>query len=525
MEPFTILELQARMHSGELTARGLTEYYLTRIEQIDRGGPRLNAVIELNPEAQAQADALDAERARSGPRSPLHGIPLLLKDNIDTADRMTTTTGSLALEGHIAAQDAYLVGRLRQAGALLLGKTNLSEWANFRSTHSSSGWSSRGGQTRNPYALNRTPCGSSSGSGAAVAADLCAAAVGTETDGSVVCPSHINGIVGLKPTLGLISRSGVIPIAAAQDTAGPMARTVSDAAVLLGGMVGAPDPRDPETAAGAGRIPLNSEGRPDYTLTLDPDGLRGARIGIARSYFGFDSRVDRIIEACIDILRAAGAEIVDPVNVIAEDKLARYEIEVLLTEFKAGVNAYLQEALQAEADPEGRNVRTARAGLKVRSFADVIRFNEANRSRVMPFFGQERMLLAARKRGLDTQRYRQALEKGRRLAREGIDRPLREHRLDAILAPSGAPAWLIDLVNGDNYTPGGFSAPAAVAGYPHITVPAGYVFGLPVGLSLFASAWSEPTLLRLAFAFEQAAQVRRPPQFLSEVDFTAPEIS
>jgi amidase len=503
MENTTILELQSRMDAGELSARSLAEYYLGRIERLDRSGPKLNAIIELNPRALEIADALDAERAQGKRRGALHGIPIVLKDNIDTADGMMTTSGSLALEGHHAEQDAFLAARLRAAGALILGKTNLSEWANFRSTHSSSGWSSRGGQTRNPYALDRTPCGSSSGSGVAVAADLCTAAIGTETDGSIICPSHINGIVGLKPTLGLVSRSGVIPIAHSQDTAGPMARSVADLAVVLGALTGI-DPRDPDTAASQGKA------LSDYTPFLDDNALRGARIGVARSYFGFDSRVDRIIEACIDAMKAAGADIVEDVKVVPESKLGRDEVEVLLYEFKQDLNAYLSGC---------------GATARVRSFDDVIRFNEENRNRVMPYFGQERMLAARRKGRLVTQKYTRALEKARRLARQGIDAPLQEHNLQAILVPTGGPAWLVDLVNGDNYTGGGFTGPAAVAGYPHITVPAGYVFGLPVGLSFFASAWQEPALIRIAHAFERATQVRRPPQFLRTVDLTAPEVS
>jgi amidase len=496
MEEMTILELQEKMSANAYTARAITEMYLDRIQQIDQQGPALNAVIELNPDALEIADALDAERKANGARGPLHGIPVLIKDNIDTADRMTTTAGSLALEGSIAPRDSFVAHRLRKAGAIILGKTNLSEWANFRSTHSTSGWSSRGGQTHNPYALDRNPCGSSSGSAVAVAANLCAAAIGTETDGSVICPSHVNGIVGIKPTVGLVSRSGIIPIAHSQDTAGPMARTVSDAAVLLGAITGE-DPRDPITSESRGRA------LSDYTQFLDPHGLQGARIGVARNFSGFSDRVDQIMEHCINEMKRLGAEIVDPANVEVDQSLGELELQVLLYEFKADLNQYL-----AGLGPDA----------PMRSLEDVIAFNKRYRDKMMPFFGQEHMLAAAEKGRLTEQPYLDALERCRQLSRtSGLDKVLDEHRLDAIVAPSGSPAWPTDLVNGD---PGsnGSSSPAAVAGYPNITVPAGYVFGLPVGISFFAGPYQEPTLVKLAYALEQATQVRRPPGFLPTVD-------
>jgi amidase len=498
MREMTIAEHQEKMQSGEVTARAITEMYLERIEELDRQGPALNAVIELNPDALEIADALDAEREETGARGPLHGIPVMLKDNIDTADRMWTTAGSLALAGSIAPQDSFVAQRLREAGAIILAKTNLSEWANFRGDHSTSGWSSRGGQTLNPYALDRNPCGSSSGSAVAVAANLCSVAIGTETDGSIICPSQTNGIVGIKPTLGLVSRSGIIPIAHSQDTAGPMARTVTDAAVLLGALTGA-DPRDPATEESRGKS------HTDYTQFLDPKGIRGARIGVARNFFGFNARVDQIMEACVEEIARLGAEIVDPTNIDAAKELkeAETEFEVLLYEFKADLNKYL-----AGLGPNA----------PVHSLADVIEFNERHRESVMPYFGQEAMLMAEEKGPLTSEEYLRALETNHRLSRtEGIDATLQEHQLDAIVAPSGGPAWLTDWVNGDHHS-GGSSSPAAIAGYPNITVPAGYIFGLPVGISFFGGAYQEPTLIRLAFAFEQATLVRQPPRFRSTAD-------
>lgn len=493
VEEIGIVELGRRMAAAETTAVAIAQAYLERIERIDRAGPRVNAVIEINPDALAVAAARDRERAAGRVRGPLHGVPILLKDNIDTRDRMQTTAGSLALEGHRAARDAFLVRRLRAAGAVLLGKANLSEWANFRSTRSTSGWSSRGGLTRNPYALDRSACGSSSGSAAAVAASLCAAAVGTETDGSVICPSQTCGVVGLKPTLGLISRSGVIPIAHSQDTAGPIGRTVEDVAVLLGALAGA----DPDDRATQARRRLSVL---DGRRFLDPGGLKGARLGVARKLLGGDRRIAALLDSCLDTMRAQGAVIVDPVELPNWDRFGKTEVEVLLYEFKADLNRYLS-ALGPQA--------------RVRSLADVIRFNDENRARVMPYFGQERMLAAQEKGPLSSEAYRKALARNRRLTRAGgIDAALARHRLDALVVISGGPAWMIDLVNGDarNWDMESTS-PAAVAGYPHITVPAGAIAGLPVGLSFFSTAWREPTLLRLAYAFEQARQARRPPRY------------
>jgi amidase len=500
MQEWTITELGKKMASGELTARQLAEMYLGRIAMVDEGEDGINAVIELNPDALAIAETLDTERVAGKVRGPLHGIPVLIKDNIDTFDRMTTTAGSLALEGSVALQDAFLVARLREAGALILGKTNLSEWANFRGKRSTSGWSSRGGLTRNPYALDRSACGSSSGSAAAVAANLCAAAIGTETDGSIICPAQTNGIVGLKPTVGLISRTGVIPIAHSQDTAGPLARSVADAAIMLGALAGV-DETDAAT--------LN-EGRSaheDYTQFLDPDGLKGARIGVARGLFGTDKRVLKLMESSLEAMKSSGAELIE-VEMASSDTFGKTELEVLLYEFKADLNAYLAN--------RGRMA-------KVHSLEDVIKFNQENCARVLPYFGHERMEAAQEKGPLTGKRYLNALAKNHRLSRdEGIDAVMKEHKLDAIVCPSGGPAWMIDLVNGDGIRSWDMDSTsyAAVAGYPHITVPAGHIFGLPVGISFFAGAWQEPTLIRLAYAFEQATQVRVPPKFLSTADLT-----
>ena len=497
LEEATIAELQEGMKSGRLTARSIAEKYLARIEEMDKRGARVNSIIEINPDALKIADSLDQERKAKGVRGPLHGIPVLLKDNIDTADRMMTTAGSLALLGSIAPQDSFVAQRLRAAGAVILAKTNLSEWANFRSTHSTSGWSGRGGQTRNPYALDRNPCGSSSGSGAAVAASFATVAIGTETDGSIVCPASSNNIVGIKPTLGLVSRAGIIPIAHSQDTAGPMTRTVRDAAILLGALTGI-DPRDPATQASGGKFPA------DYTQFLDPNGLRGARIGVARDkFFGYSDHVDKLINAAIDEMKSMGAVIVDPADIPTAGKFDDSEFEVLLYEFKADLNQYLA----------GLGTRAP-----VHTLKEIIDFNERNKEREMPYFGQEIFLRAEAKGPLTDKAYREALKKNLRLSRaEGIDAVMRKHKLDAIVAPTGGPSWPTDLVNGDHFS-GSSSTPAAVAGYPNINVPAGYVFGLPVGISFFGAAYSEPTLIRLAYAFEQATRFRKPPQFLPRVE-------
>lgn len=496
IEEATIGELQSGMESGRENAVSLTQKYLHRIESIDKHGPKLNAVIELNPDAIAIARELDAERKAKGPRGPLHGLPVLLKDNIDTHDRMMTTAGSLALVGSHPLQDATVARQLREAGAVILGKTNLSEWANFRGSRSTSGWSGRGGQTKNPYVLDRNPSGSSSGSAAAVSANLCAFAIGTETDGSIVSPSSHCGIVGLKPTVGLVSRAGIIPISQSQDTAGPMTRTVRDAAIVLGTLTGI-DRRDNATEGSRGHT------HRDYAQFLDANGLHGARIGVARKFFGANTRANKILDSALASMKRAGAEIIDPADLPTHGKFGNAEHDLMLYEFKAGLNAYFA-SLESKAP--------------VRSLQDVIAFNEQNKKRELRFFGQETMVRAQAKGPLTEQAYLDAVATARRLAgREGIDAVMDEHRLDAIVAPTSGPAGVIDPIYGDR-DEGGSSSPAAVAGYPDITVPAGDAFGLPLGISFFGRAWSEPVLLKIAFAFEQLTKARKPPKFLPTVD-------
>ena len=477
LEEATLTDLERGIREGRLTARSLAEWYLARIDSLDKKGPKVNAVIELNPDVLKIADALDRERRAGRVRGPLHGVAVLIKDNLDTSDRMNTTAGSLALIGPAPKRDAFVVERLRASGAVILGKTNLSEWANFRSSHSISGWSGRGGLTHNPYALDRNACGSSSGSAAAVAANFCAIALGTETDGSVTAPASVNGIVGIKPTLGLVSGAGIIPIAHSQDTAGPMARTVRDSAVLLGAMTGKP---------GA-----------DYTKYLDPHGLERARLGVERKYFGANAAMDRVMEDCLAEMKRQGAELVDPANLPSHGKYDDDEQEVLLYEFKTDLNAYLAQ----------------RPGLRVHSLGDLIAFNRQHGAEEMPYFQQELFERAQAKGPLTEKAYLDARARCVKLSQaEGIDGVIQKYKLDAIVAPTAGPAPLNDLVLGDPNWPG-CTTPPAVAGYPHITVPAGFVQGLPVGISFFGPAWSEPVLLKLAYAFEQTSKVRRQPTF------------
>jgi len=502
-DEITITGLQEGMKSGQLTARSIAEKYLARIDAIDKHGPGLNSVIELNPDALAISDALDHERQAQKVRGPLHGIPVLIKDNIATRDRMQTTAGSLALVGSVPPKDAFLVKKLREAGAVILGKTNLSEWANIRSSNSTSGWSGRGGLTHNPYALDRNPSGSSSGSGVAVAANLCAIAIGTETDGSIVSPANNNGIVGIKPTVGLVSRAGIIPIAHSQDTAGPMARTVTDAAILLGAL-GGMDSDDPATAVSRDRgTPWRTP--TDYTTMLDAKGLTGARLGVVRKLAGFHDGVDKLLNEAIEVLKRQGAVVVDPANIATLDQLGDAETQVLLYELKTDLENYLAQL--GDAAP-------------VHTLKQIIEFNEQHPAQEMPYFGQDLFLKAQEKGSLYRKEYLDNLEKSKTLMRaQGIDAVMDQFKLDALVAPTGAPAWMTDLVDGDHGL-GGSSTPAAVAGYPHITVPMGFVFGLPVGISFFGRAWSETTLIKFAYAFEQATRQRHPPHFLATADLS-----
>lgn len=495
LEELSLADIAAAFSDGRLSSHQLTQSYLARIEKFDRQGPNLHAVIETNPRALEIAATLDAERKSRGPRGPLHGVPILIKDNVETSDHMMCTAGSLALAGWYAPTDAPLIARLRAAGAVILGKTNLSEWANFRSTHSLSGWSGRGGQCRNPYATNRTPSGSSSGSAVAVSSNLCAIAVGTETDGSIVSPASINGIVGIKPTVGLISRRGIVPISHSQDTAGPLARSVRDAAVMLGVMAGL-DADDPASAAVGDRF------QTDYVRYLDPKGLSGARLGVARKFFADNAPLNGFLDACVATLKSAGAVIVDPADLPLHGTTGAAEQEVLLYEFKADLNAYLRRFPPA---------------FPVRSLAALIRFNDSHKDTEMPLFDQELLLQAQAKGPLTEKAYKDARAACLKATRSnGIDAVLAEHKLDAMVSLTSGPAWLIDTVNGDSDT-GGCSSPAAVAGYPHITVPAGLYRGVPIGLSFFGAAFSEPTLIKLGSGFEAVAHGRTPPRFLPSV--------
>ena len=495
LEEATIHDLQEAMASGQLTSQQLTESYIARISALDQSGPMLKSVIEVNPDALDIARRLDEERQARGIRGPLHGIPILLKDNIATLDKMQTTAGSFALVNSRPPRDAFVAQKLREAGAVLLGKANLSEWANWRSTTSSSGWSARGGQTRNPYVLDRTACGSSSGSAVAIAANLAAASLGTETDGSIICPATSNGLVGIKPTVGLTSRAGVIPISHSQDTVGPFGRTVTDAAILLSAITGV-DIHDAVTQESTGKF-YN-----DYTQFLDVRGLKGARIGVARqTYFGYNSKSDAIAEAAIETMRSLGAEIIDPANIPTSEQLASSDTEltVLLHEFKADLNAYL----------------AALTNTSIHSLADLIAFNTAYAAEEMPYFGQELFIKSQETTSLEDSAYLSALADNHRLARqEGIDAVMNEHNLDALVMPSGGPSWCIDLITGD-HTIGGCEQAAALAGYPLVSVPAGFTFDLPVGITFLGRAYSEPILIKLAYAFEQATKVRKAPQYLA----------
>jgi amidase len=492
----SIADLQASIATGKYTVHSLVQKYLDRIEALDKQGPAVNAIIELNPDALGIADSQDKQRRAGKPGGPLQGVPVLIKDNLDTHDKMMTTAGSLALVGARPPKDSMVVQKLRAAGAVILGKTNLSEWANIRSSHSTSGWSGRGGLTKNPYALDRNACGSSSGSGVAVSANFCAAAIGTETDGSIVCPSHANGIVGIKPTVGLVSRAGIVPISHSQDTAGPMARTVADAALLLTVIAGA-DPDDSATAV------IENKPAIDYRKFLDPKGLKDARIGVARKYFGFSEPVDALMQTALGAMKSQGATLVDPADIETFGKFDDTELLVFMYELKADLNAYL-----------ARLGETSR----VHTLRDIIEFNEKNKDKEMPWFGQDLFIKAESKGPLTEKEYVDALAKDHQLARtQGIDALMDKNNLDAIVAPTAGPSCITDLLNGDHFT-GGSSNAAAVAGYPNINVPAGFLGGMPVGISFFGRAWSEPTLIKLAYAFEQTVKARKPPEFLPTLE-------
>ncbi|ALI97748.1 amidase [Rufibacter tibetensis] len=486
----TIQDLQRRMQSGELTSKAITQLYLDRIKAVDKSGPKTNSVIEVNPDAIQIAEAMDQERKAGKARGPLHGIPVMVKDNVDTHDKMSTSAGALALAENKATKDAFIVSQLRAAGAVLIGKTNLSEWANFRSTESSSGWSGRGGQTKNAYVLDRTPCGSSSGSGVAVSANLCVVAVGTETNGSIVCPSAVSGVVGFKPTVGLVSRSGIIPISHTQDTAGPIARTVTDAAILLGMLAGV-DPNDSVTKESTGKA------QTDYTKFLDANSLQGKRIGVEKSFLKGHVAIDAMLQQALEQLKSKGATIVEVEVMKKIREVSGNSFKILQYEFKDGVNKYL-----------------ATANAKVKTLSDVIAWNKQNEATSMPFFKQEILEMSDKLGDLNSKEYKEALAKQVSGSREAIDNIMKEHNLDAITGPTYGPSWCIDLVNGDSFTGYGLSTPAAISGYPHITVPMGQVQGLPVGISFFGRAYSEPQLLGIAYAYEQVSKNRKAPQFL-----------
>ena len=494
LEEWTVEQFQDAMESGKYTSRQICELYIARIKEKDQSENGLNSVIELNPDALAIADDLDKERTEGKVRSPLHGIPIMIKDNIDTGDKMMTTAGSMALAGSSAPDDAFIVKKLREAGAVLLGKTNLSEWANFRSFRSSSGWSGRGRQTRNPYALDRNPCGSSAGSGSAASGNMCALTIGTETNGSIVCPSSANGLVGIKPTVGLWSRDGIIPISETQDTAGPMVRSVADGAALLGALVGV-DESDTRTKESEGNY------HTDYTQFLDVNGLQGKRIGVLNGTLGYHEKVDEIMERSFAALEAQGATLVKDIKLYENDAYGNSGLELLLYEFKDGVNKYL----------------ASRPDLKVKTLADIIQFNKDNADVEMPYFPQGILERAEMKGPLTDEEYKEHLKVVTEVSRNGIDKALKENNLDAIIGVTGGPAWPIDVINGDHFGTGS-STPAARSGYPNITVPAGYVHGLPVGMSIFAGKYEEPKLISMAYAFEQATKVRKAPKLLPTLD-------